>query len=78
MPNGFIRKPGSIVSAAALTAVTLQSVQNDEFGGTAINDLESHLAQFVKEDTTDREIEQAMESLIFNLNSLNLMGAIVW
>ena len=28
------------------------------------------MAPFVKEDTTDREIEQAMESLVFNVNSL--------
>lgn len=71
MPHGFIRCPKSIYAAAALTAVTLQSVQNDQYGGVAINDIDTHLAKFVTEDTTDKDIEQAMESLLFNLNSLH-------
>lgn len=70
MPHGFIRPPKTIMSAAALTAVTLQSVQNDQYGGVAINDIDQHLEKFI-EDATDKEIEQAMESMLFNLNSLH-------
>jgi ribonucleoside-triphosphate reductase len=71
MPHGFIRPPKSIMAACALTAVTLQSVQNDQYGGVAINDLDIHLAPFITDDTTDKEIDQAIESLLFNLNSLH-------
>lgn len=70
MPHGFIREPKSIGAAAALAAVSLQSCQNDQFGGIAIDMIDTHLADFVY-DATDREIYQAMEALIYNLNSLH-------
>lgn len=66
MPHGFIREPKSIGAAAALAAVSLQSCQNDQFGGIAIDMIDTHLADFVY-DATDREIYQAMEALIYNL-----------
>jgi anaerobic ribonucleoside-triphosphate reductase len=46
--NGFIRPPKRFSTATALTAIIVQSTQNDQFGGVAINNLGSELAPFVK------------------------------
>lgn len=67
MPHGFIRQPKSIQAAASLAAVTLQSCQNDEYGGIGVNDIDIALKDYVLPETTDREIDQAMEGYIFNL-----------
>lgn len=70
MPHGWIRRPKSIIAAAALTAVSLQSIQNDQYGGVGIDSIDLALGEFA-EEATDREVYQAMEALIFNLNSLH-------
>lgn len=46
--NGWIRPPKRFSSAAALTAIIIQSTQNDQFGGVAVNNFGSELAPFVK------------------------------
>ena len=45
--HGFLREPNSIRSAAALTAISIQSSQNDLFGGQAINAFDYDLAPYV-------------------------------
>ena len=40
-------------------------------GGVAVSDLDTALKEYVYEDTTDREIEQAMEAMIYNFNSMH-------
>lgn len=70
MPHGWIRPPKTIMAASALTAVTLQSIQNDQYGGVGIDALDLALGKYA-ESATYREVYQAMEALIFNLNSLH-------
>lgn len=69
--HGYIRPPKRIMSAATLIAIILQSSQNDMFGGQSIPSFDSALAPFVYENTTDNDIYQAMEALIFNLNTMH-------
>ena len=45
--HGFLREPNSIRAAAALTAISIQSSQNDLFGGQAINAFDYDLAPYV-------------------------------
>lgn len=40
-------------------------------GGVATSDIDTVLKDYVFEDTTDREIEQAMEAMIYNFNSMH-------
>lgn len=66
-----IRPAKRIDSAASLSAILIQASQNDMFGGQSIPSFDSALGQFVKPDTTDREVYQAMESLVHNLNTMH-------
>ena len=70
MPHGWIRRPKSIIAAAALAAVSLQSVQNDQYGGVGIDSIDLAFEDYA-ENATEREVYQAMEAFIFNLNSLH-------
>lgn len=45
--HGFLREPGSIRSASALTAIAIQSDQNDQHGGQSIPLLDYYLAPYV-------------------------------
>lgn len=67
--RGFIRPPQRISSAAELFCIILQSAQNDCFGGQSVVALDRDLAPYA-EEATDREIEQAMQGIVYNLNSL--------
>lgn len=91
--HGYIRSPKSIKSAANLTAVIIQSSQNDMHGGQSVAFFDYDLAPFVElerqrqrrilddlevsvsdeklEKVVDKEIFQAMEALIFNLNTMH-------
>lgn len=68
--HGFIRSPKRLSSATALAAIILQSSQNDMHGGQSFAFFDRDLARFVKK-VDDDEIFQAMEALIYNLNSMH-------
>lgn len=68
--HGFIRPPKRPHSAAALAAIILQSSQNDMHGGQGFAFFDRDMAPFV-ENATDSETYQAMEALIYNLNSMH-------
>jgi len=71
---GYIRPPKRIGSAAAQTAIILQSNQNDMFGGQSISHFDRSMGEvirsFDKQPGFD-EIYQAMEGLIYNLNTMH-------
>lgn len=68
--HGYIRPPKRPASATALAAIILQSSQNDMHGGQAFPFFDTDISEFVK-DADDNEIYQAMEALIYNLNSMH-------
>lgn len=68
--HGHIRPPKRPTSATALAAIILQSSQNDMHGGQSFAFFERDIAPFV-EDASDFETFQAMEALIYNLNSMH-------
>ncbi|NLV15805.1 MAG: anaerobic ribonucleoside-triphosphate reductase [Syntrophomonadaceae bacterium] len=68
--HGYIRPPKRPASAAALAAIILQSSQNDMFGGQSFPFFDRDMAPFV-ENASDGETYQAMEALIYNLNSMH-------
>lgn len=68
--HGYIRPPKRPTSATALTAIILQSSQNDMHGGQSFAFFDRDLAPYM-EGQCDDEIYQAMEALIYNLNSMH-------
>ena len=68
--HGYIRPPKRPASAAALAAIILQSSQNDMHGGQSFAFFDKDMAPFVKGASED-EVYQAMEALIYNLNSMH-------
>jgi len=68
--HGYIRAPKRPTSATALAAIILQSSQNDMHGGQSFAFFDRDMAEFVK-DADDFETYQAMEALIYNLNSMH-------
>ncbi|MCR6544509.1 anaerobic ribonucleoside-triphosphate reductase [Dehalobacterium formicoaceticum] len=68
--HGYIRPPKRPGSAAALAAIILQSSQNDMHGGQSFAFFDRDMAPFV-EQASEEETFQAMEALIYNLNSMH-------
>ena len=68
--HGYIRPPKRISSAAALAAIILQSSQNDMHGGQSFAFFDHDMAPFT-EGASEDEVYQAMEALIYNLNSMH-------
>ncbi|MBM7855230.1 ribonucleoside-triphosphate reductase [Desulfohalotomaculum tongense] len=68
--HGYIRPPKRPTSATALAAIILQSSQNDMHGGQSFAFFDRDMAEFVK-NADDFETYQAMEALIYNLNSMH-------
>lgn len=68
--HGFIRSPKRPGSATALAAIILQSSQNDMHGGQSFGFFDRDMAPFM-EKATEEEVYQAMEALIYNLNSMH-------
>lgn len=71
---GFIRPPKRISSATAQAAIILQSNQNDMFGGQSFPHFDKSIAEVIRTqcpDTTEGEIFQAMEGLVYNLNTMH-------
>lgn len=74
---GYIRSPKRIASAAAQAAIILQSNQNDMFGGQSFPHFDRSMAEVI--DTMpskpgEDEIFQAMEGLIYNLNTMHSLS----
>ena len=68
--HGYIRPPKRPGSATALAAIILQSSQNDMFGGQSFAFFDRDMAPFMEKASED-EVYQAMEALIYNLNSMH-------
>jgi len=68
--HGYIRPPKRPGSATALACIILQSSQNDMFGGQSFAFFDRDMAPFV-ENATEDEVYQAMEALVYNLNSMH-------
>lgn len=71
---GYIRPPKRISSAAAQAAIILQSNQNDMFGGQSFPHFDKSLAEVMRtqsNETSEEEIYQAMEGLVYNLNTMH-------
>ncbi len=68
--HGFIRPPKRPTSATALAAIILQSSQNDMHGGQSFAAFDRDLAPYVA-GASEEEVYQAMEALIYNLNSMH-------
>ncbi|MCG9968063.1 anaerobic ribonucleoside-triphosphate reductase [Pelotomaculum terephthalicicum JT] len=68
--HGYIRPPKRLGTATALATIILQSSQNDMHGGQSFAFFDRDIAPFVS-DASDFETYQAMEALIYNLNSMH-------
>jgi len=68
--HGYIRPPHRPSSATALAAIILQSSQNDMHGGQSFPFFDRDLAPFM-DGASDEDVFQAMEALIYNLNSMH-------
>lgn len=68
--HGYIRPPKRPTSATALAAIILQSSQNDMHGGQSFAFFDRDMAPFVA-NSSEEEVYQAMEALIYNLNSMH-------
>ncbi|MHB8919204.1 MAG: anaerobic ribonucleoside-triphosphate reductase [Desulfocucumaceae bacterium] len=68
--HGYIRAPKRPYTATALAAIILQSSQNDMHGGQSFAFFDRDIAPFVN-NADDFETYQAMEALIYNLNSMH-------
>mgnify|MGYP005837658029 CR=1 FL=1 len=68
--HGYIRPPRRPTSATALAAIILQSSQNDMYGGQSFPFFDKQMAPFV-EGADENEVYQAMEALVYNLNSMH-------
>lgn len=71
---GYIRPPRRIGSAAAQAAIILQSNQNDMFGGQSFPHFDRSIGELLcsfKKTPDYQEIYQAMEGLIYNLNTMH-------
>jgi anaerobic ribonucleoside-triphosphate reductase len=71
---GFIKPPKRVASATAQAAIVLQSNQNDMFGGQSFPHFDKAIAQIIrglKQKPDYNEIYQAMEALVYNLNSMH-------
>jgi ribonucleoside-triphosphate reductase len=74
---GFIRPPKRVASAAAQAAIILQSNQNDMFGGQSFPHFDRSMAQVIRQMPSlpdEEEIFQAMEGLIYNLNTMHSLS----
>lgn len=67
--HGYIRSPKRPASATALAVNILQSCQNDMHGGQSFAFFDRDLAPYM-EGKAENEVYQAMESLVYNLNSI--------
>lgn len=71
MPHGYLRRPNHVGTAFALAAIALQSASNSQFGGIGVSDFEIEMAEYITPETTEKELYQACEGFIGNLNTLH-------
>ena len=72
--NGWIRPPRRVYSATALSAIILQSNQNDMYGGQSFPHFDKDMAEVIRafdKLPSEEETFQAMEGLIYNLNTMH-------
>ncbi len=72
--SGYIRPPKRIGSAAAQAAIILQSNQNDMFGGQSFPHFDRSMGEVIRSFKTFPgydEVFQAIEGLIYNLNTMH-------
>ncbi|HBN09153.1 MAG TPA: anaerobic ribonucleoside-triphosphate reductase [Cyanobacteria bacterium UBA8530] len=67
---GFIRPPKRPRSAASLANVILQAAQNDSFGAQCFAHFDRDLARVFKELPAEEELFQAIEGLVYDLNTI--------
>ncbi len=70
--HGHIRPPKRPASATSLAAIILQSSQNDMFGGQSFPFFDKQIAPSMDGADEDK-VYQAMEALVFNLNSMHCL-----
>lgn len=71
---GYIRPPKRVSSATAQASIILQSNQNDMFGGQSFPHFDKSIAKFIRQldkKPEYNEVYQAMEALVYNLNSMH-------
>lgn len=71
---GYIRPPKRVGSAAAQAAIILQSNQNDMFGGQSFPHFDRSMGEVIRSFKTVpvyEEVFQAIEGLIYNLNTMH-------
>jgi ribonucleoside-triphosphate reductase len=74
---GYIRPPKRIGSAAAQAAIILQSNQNDMFGGQSFPHFDRSMSELISSFSAQpsyEEIFQAMEGLVYNLNTMHSLS----
>ncbi len=74
---GYIRPPKRIASAAAQAAIILQSNQNDMFGGQSFPHFDRSMAELIGSFSAKpsyEEVYQAMEGLVYNLNTMHSLS----
>ncbi len=72
--NGWIRPPQRVYSAAALSAIILQSNQNDMYGGQSFSHFDRDMGEIIRnfaQQPSKEETFQAMEGLVYNLNTMH-------
>ncbi|WP_320415609.1 anaerobic ribonucleoside-triphosphate reductase [Candidatus Contubernalis alkalaceticus] len=72
--NGWIRPPQRVYSAAALSAIILQSNQNDMYGGQSFSHFDRDMGEVIRgfaHQPSQEETFQAMEGLVYNLNTMH-------
>lgn len=68
--HGWVRPPKRISTAAILTAIIMQTSQNDLFGGQSVPFLDTYLAPYA-EAASEEDVFQAMEGLIYNMSTMH-------
>lgn len=67
--QGSMRPPRRAATAAALTAVLLQAAQADVHGGVCLAAFDADLAATLPASTTGEALDDAMEALVYTLNT---------
>ena len=68
--NGWVRPPKRISSAAVLSAIIMQTSQNDLFGGQSYPFFDTYLSPYA-EKASEEEVFQAMEGFVYNLSMMH-------
>jgi len=72
--HGSMRPPRRAATAAALTAAMLQAAQADVHGGICITSFDADLAAILPPDTSGEALDDAMEALVYTLNTAVVPG----